>query len=532
MKPFATDLSDPADPAKSVIFQLKNISKLYPGTVALNNVSLDINAGECHGIIGKNGAGKTTLVKIISGVIPASKGEMIIHGRPCRKLTRRQAKKMGISIVTQEPQVIPEFTVAENLLFPDYPCLLGKKIQWHRMQEKCNDALAQAGFPLDLKKTGGDLSVSEQQLLLVVKAFYVDHNDIVILDEVTTALSRQDQEFLYGLIDRQKEKGKAIIFISHRMSEIIRICDRITVLRDAKKVVSRRKENLSEFDLSRLIVGDAYDTHEIDDAETNMPAAAGSPRSQLLALKNLTLAGHFHHISLSLNRGEVVGLAGLRGSGRTALMKSMAGIHPYDQGDIFLEKERVRFKHPGHALRRGVVYLSENRDHEGLVEILSVKHNITLSALHRFLKKMLIDTGRENQASRRMIDLLDIKVVSYEQEVKTLSGGNRQKVVLARLMTAGPSVYLLDEPTKGIDIGAKTGILTTIRRELARAGGVIMTSPSIEDLMRVCDRIMVLYEGRIVREFHRDEFDQNQIYLTLQGFSSGSADENSGLTEI
>ena len=522
------------DTPEKVLFKLKNISKLYPGTVALNNVSVDIEAGECHGIIGKNGAGKTTLVKIISGVIPPSKGQLIINGKPCNKLTRRQAKKLGISIVTQEPQVIPEFSVAENLLFPDYPCVAGKKIKWKRMHQRSEEVLKQADFLLDLRKTGGDLSVSEQQLLLVIKAFFVDHNDIVILDEVTTALSRQDQEYLYGLIDQQKRKGKAILFISHRMAEIIRICDRITVLRDAKKITSREKEDLSESDLSRLIVGDSYDAKGTELAKPDITSLHNSHRRSLLAIEDLTIAGKFHNISLVLNQGEVIGLAGLRGSGRTALMKSIAGIHRSDLGNISLKGISVRFKHPGNALQAGVAYLPEDRDHEGLVEVLSVKSNITLSSLLKFTKKYIINTKKENQAAQNMIGDLDIKVATHEQEVKTLSGGNRQKVVIARLMTAEPKVFLLDEPTKGIDIVAKRAVLTTIRNELTKAGGIIMTSPSIEDLMLVCDRIMVLYEGRIVKEFNREEFNQNRIYLTLQGFhqTSGSEPDSNGVKEV
>lgn len=507
-------------PAKTLL-RLKDISKLYPGTVALNNVSIDIEAGECHGIIGKNGAGKTTLVKIISGVIPPSRGQIFINGRQCNNLTRRQAKKLGISIVTQEPQVIPEFSVAENLLFPDYPCLSGKKINWTQIYQKAEDVLTQACFPLEPKSTGGDLSVSEQQLLLVVKAFFVDLNDIVILDEVTTALSSREQEYLYELIDQQKRKGKAILFISHRMSEIIRMCDRITVLRDAKKVSSREKKDLNESDLSRLIVGDAYTA---PGAEFDRPVKSSGQR-RLLSVKDLTLAGKFHGISLDLDQGEVIGLAGLRGSGRTDLMKTIAGARRRDRGRILLDDNSVHFKHPGEALRAGVAYLPEDRDHEGLVEILSVKSNISLSSLFKLTSNFIIDTGKENREAREMIDGLDIKVASPEQEVKTLSGGNRQKVVIARLMAAQPTVFLLDEPTKGIDIGAKNAILDTVRNELTKSGGIIMTSPSVEDLMLVCDRIAVLYEGRIVKEFKREEFNLNRIYLALQGVDQTSGNE-------
>ena len=519
---------------EQVLLKLKGICKLYPGTIALNDVNVDIEAGECHGIIGKNGAGKTTLVKIISGVIPQSKGQIFIHGKPCHSLTRRQAKKIGISIVTQEPQIIPEFTVAENLLFPDYPCFGGKKIIWKKIHQIAKRTLEQAGMQMSLDRIGSDLSVSEQQLLLVVKAFFVDRNDIIILDEVTTALSRKDQEYLFDLIENQKLMGKAIVFISHRMSEIIRICDSITVLRDSRVIVSRKKEAMDESDLSRLIVGDTYvEQNGAEDKEAqNRAPVLKTPKKCLLQVEELTLAGKFHNLSFTLNQGEVVGLAGLRGSGRTELMKTIVGVYSHDYGNVRLEEKSVQFKHPRDAFLAGVAYLPEDRDREGLVEILSVKNNISLSSLFQFTRRFIIKTAKENKAARNMVDELDIKVSTYEQEVKTLSGGNRQKVVIARLMTAAPKVFLLDEPTKGIDIGAKNAILQTIQHKLTKTGGIIMTSPSVEDLMLICNTILVLHNGRILRKFSRDEFDLNQIYLAIQGVASIPEDEQSDQLDV
>ncbi|WP_051147804.1 sugar ABC transporter ATP-binding protein [Desulfotignum balticum] len=503
------------DRTKKVLLKLKNICKLYPGTVALNKVNVNIKAGECHGIIGKNGAGKTTLVKIISGVIPPSTGEIFIDGKLCHNLTRRQAKKLGISIVTQEPQIIPEFTVAENLLFPDYHCMFGKQISWNKIYKIAEKALLDAKFPMQLDATGADLSVSEQQLLLVIKAFFVDQNNIVILDEVTSALSQKDQEYLFELIDQQKQQGKAIILISHRMSEIIRMCDSITVLRDSVIVVSKSKGKMDVNALSKLIIGDNY-VAETPDENKKESKVYTKPKS-LLNINNLTVAGKFNKINLALNQGEVVGLAGLRGSGRTDLMKTIGGANWRDAGEILLNGTPINFRTPKDAFRVGVAYLPEDRDGEGLVEILSVKDNISLSSLMKFTNKSIIDTHKESSTAQKFIDFLDIKVSTQLQQVQTLSGGNRQKVVIARLMAAEPTVYLLDEPTKGIDIMAKNFILNIIRNDLSKAGGVLMTSPSVEDLMLVCDRIIVLYDGSIVHEFNRNQFNPNQIYLAIQG---------------
>jgi len=505
------------DRPKKVLLKLKNISKLYPGTVALNKVKINIKAGECHGIIGKNGAGKTTLVKIISGVIPPSTGEIFIDGKVCHNLSRRQAKKLGISIVTQEPQIIPEFTVAENLLFPDYHCMFGKQISWKKIYKIAENSLLEAKFPMPLDATGADLSVSEQQLLLVIKAFFVDQNDIVILDEVTTALSQKDQEYLFELIEQQKQLGKAIILISHRMSEIIRLCDSVTVLRDSVIVVSKPKGEMDVNDLSKFIVGDDYVAENLDE-DKKEPKSCNKPKPKaLLNINNLTVAGKFKKIDLILNEGEVVGLAGLRGSGRTDLMKTIGGANRHDYGEILLNGNPINFKTPKDAFQAGVAYLPEDRDGEGLVEMLSVKDNISLSSLTKFTNKSIIDTSKESSTTQKFINFLDIKVSTQEQQVKTLSGGNRQKVVLARLMTAGPKLYLLDEPTKGIDIISKSFILNIIRNDLSKAGGVLMTSPSVEDLMIVCDRIIVLYDGGIFCEFNRNQFNPNQIYLAIQG---------------
>lgn len=510
----------------NVLMRLKNISKFYPGTIALNNVDLDIHAGNCQGIIGKNGAGKTTLVKIISGVIPSSKGQIFINGKLCQNLTRTQAKNWGISIVTQEPQIIPEFTVAENLSFPNYPCAAGKKITWNRIFKIAQKAMDQAGFHMPLKNIGRDLSISEQQLLLVIKAFFVDQSNIVILDEVTTALSRKDQDFLFGLIDGQKQKGKAIVFISHRMAEIIRICDRITVLRDSRIIASQEKQDMDEAGLSRLIVGKTSGKKSQEETIESTGIANNSSRERLLDVEALTLAGKFNDISLNLHKGEVIGLAGLRGSGRTDLMKTISGVHRPDQGLIRLDGQTVQFRHPKDAFRAGVAYLPEDRDGEGLVDILSVKNNISLSSLYKFCGHGFIDKTKENRAALDMVNTLDIKVSTVEQEVKTLSGGNRQKVVIARLMTAEPKIFLLDGPTKGIDIGAKNAILRTIRNDLTKRGGIIMTSPSVEDLMMVCDRIMILYGGCIIETFSREEFNHNQIYLAIQGVTHPSEQED------
>ncbi|MFH1138886.1 MAG: sugar ABC transporter ATP-binding protein [Pseudomonadota bacterium] len=497
------------------LLRLSDISMLYPGVVALNKVSLEVRAGECHGVIGKNGAGKTTLMKIISGIIKQSEGRIFIGNQEIKSLSRRKSREHGISIVTQEPQIIPDFTVAENLFYPDY---LGKKgglIDWNKIFERAEQTAAQAQFRINVQAKAGDLSISEQQLLLVFKAFFVDDDQVVILDEVTAALTRKDQEFLFDLIDRQTKRGKAILFISHRLGEIVRVCSRVTVLRDGKKIATEEVKDLDEEKLSRLIVGEEFQTASV--REPRPDASRDARPLEVLAVQGLTNAPLFQDVSFSLKKGEILGLAGLRGSGRTELLKTLAGVYRPDEGRIWLKGREVRFSSPAQALEQGVVYLPEDRDAEGLIEILGVGFNLSLSSLRKITKNLLLQKRLEEETSAGLIRLLAIRTAGLEQEVKSLSGGNRQKVVVGRLMSAGPEVYLLDEPTKGVDIGAKKNILEIIRDQLTRHAGVILTSPSLEDLAEVCDRMLVLYEGRIAREFSRDDFNQGLIYQAMQG---------------
>ena len=505
------------------ILKLNDISMLYPGTIALNKVNLDVRAGECHGVIGKNGAGKTTLMKIISGIIKQSEGRIYIRDKEIKSLSRQKSRENGISIVTQEPQIIPDFTVAENLFYPDYLRKGNGLIDWREIVRRAEKTAAQADLKINVQANAGDLSISEQQLLLVFKAFFVDDDQVVILDEVTAALTRKDQEFLFELIDSQTRRGKAILFISHRLGEIMRVCNRVTVLRDGKKVASENTSDLSEEKLSQLIVG--------DESYSEICASAGSENGALqgeeaLSVQGLTIASKFQDVSLSLRKGEILGLAGLRGSGRTEILKTMAGVYRPDEGRMLIKGRETSFASPAQACERGVVYLPEDRDSEGLVEMLSVGFNLSLSSLKKITKNFLLQKRSEEAASNKLVELLAVRTAGLEQEVQSLSGGNRQKVVVGRLMSAEPEVYLLDEPTKGVDIGAKKNILELVRDQLTKNAGVILTSPSLEDLTAVCDRILVLFEGRVVREFTCNEFNQGLIYQAMQGVETCPAGQD------
>ena len=490
---------------------LKNITKLYSGTIALRDVNLTVKKGEVHGLIGKNGAGKSTLVGVISGLVAPSSGEILIGEERFSALTPILAKKRHISIITQEPQVIAESTVAENLFFPGY---IGGKgvIDWRELSQRAAAVLKDAGLKLDPDMKVEGLSVSERQLLLVIKACFVEKAELIIMDEVSASLSRKDQQVLYDIIRRLIAEGRTVIFISHHTKELLKVCDVVTVIRDGRNVGSVRREDLDLKTLAGLIVG-----NEQFEAAANEDLSGEATDEELFSVSNFTSYGHFKRVNLTLHRGEIVGLAGLRGSGRTELFRSMIGADPLDSGSMYLSGEEVRPGSPSEAAKKGIVYLTEEREAEGLIPIASVGQNLTLGILSKLGKRGFLNGALEQKTIARTIEELGIKAASRHQEVQQLSGGNKQKVLVGRVMEQHPKVCLLDEPTRGVDIEAKDSILHSINHGLRADSCVLITSPGVEDLMKICDRILVLCDGQITESFDRPEFSEELIYRAMQG---------------
>lgn len=495
----------------SIALEMRHITKLYAGTVALEDVSFSVNCGEVHGIIGKNGAGKSTLVGIMSGIIPPSQGEIIINGQHFRALSPILAKKQGVSIITQEPEVIEESTVTENLFMPAYR-ENNQWISWRELEKKARAILTEAGFPIEVELKVRELSISEKQLLLVIKACYVEQANIIIMDEVSASLSQKDEKILYGIIRERVAAGKTVIFISHHTQELLRICDRVTVLRDGRSVGSAACQDLDQKSLAALIVGNtSYDTTTMADNSHLIDTKT------TFALKGLTWHGRFSNINLKVCKGEVVGLAGLRGSGRTELLKSIVGIEQFDAGAVILNGQEKDYKSPAEALKDGVLYLAEEREAEGLVGIASLKKNLTINILPRLKRGIVISKTLEEPKVDSLIERLNIKAFSREQTIEQLSGGNKQKVLVGKLMAHDPLVSLLDEPTRGVDVEAKESILHTINEQMRKTSCILITSPGVDDLIKICDRIIVIYEGAVIEEFQRSEFDEQIIYRAMQG---------------
>lgn len=503
-----------------IALEIEGISKIYQGTVALNDVDLSFKKGEVSGIIGKNGAGKSTLVNIISGIIQPSMGKIKIKGKEFNYLSPILAKSLGIAIVTQRPEIIPDFNLVQNLYLPRYQQNKMKLLNWRQMQSHTKELFERVGFHVDVNLRMSDLSLGEQQLFLVIKAFYHENAEIVLLDEVTTAFTRKEQEYFYDLVREQRKRGKTIIFISHRMDEILEICDQVSVIRDGRVVATLRSSETNLDNLSSLIVGEAF-RQKIQEETTPGPLVQEGEQThaiELLRIDKFTRNGYFYDISFQLHRGEVLGIAGLVGSGRTSILRAIGGLEPCENGTIQIEGKPMKpFQNSFEALKEGVVYLTENREEEGLVDILSVRNNLSLSYLARIAKAFWINRKNEMQLASNLINAFEILTHSQDEEVQNLSGGNKQKVLCGRIASTEAKVFLLDEPTKGIDISAKVSILKAIREKLTKNAGVVLTSPGIDDLLEICDRILVLYEGRLIKEFSRDCFSEYEIYRAIQG---------------
>jgi ABC-type sugar transport system ATPase subunit len=491
--------------------RLEGITKIYPGTIALDGVDIEVRRGEVHGLIGKNGAGKSTLVGIMAGLVQPTSGVIEINGLRYHSLTRARAKEGGIAIVTQEPEVILDITVAENLFLGGYSAS-GGLVNWRELNRKAADFLSRYGLDIAPDYRAGDMSLSERQLLLILKACVVDNADIIILDESSAPLSPKDAVLLRDMVYELRDAGRAIIYISHQIDELLEVCDKLTVLRDGRSVATENKSGLTCQTLSELIIGESL-------SPGGLRREAAVSDETLLCLSGFTKWGVFEDVNLSLDRGEILGIAGLRGSGRTELLKAIAGIDPPDEGTMTFKGRECLFRKPSQALQAGIAYLPEEREAEGLIKGFSISDNLTLNCLGELSSHGVIRQAERASRARSIFDAVECKAFSTDQDVDELSGGNKQKVLIGRIMAVKPDVYLLDEPTKGVDVGAKRGILSIVMGNIRGLAGVLVTSPGLDDLMEICDRILILYKGRIVASYDRPDFDEKTLFMDIQGIT-------------
>lgn len=491
------------------LLEMKNICKTFPGVKALDSVSFELEEGEVHALMGENGAGKSTLMKILTGTYKQDVGDVVYKGEVLEKRDERLTLSKGIAIIHQELSYVPYLTIAENMF-------LGREIVRHgvlqqkEMNIKAAEWLKNLGVDLNPKRTMNSLMVSEQQMVEIAKAVSYDAS-IIVMDEPTSAIADREVENLFRVIGELKAKGVAIIYISHKMDEILRISDRVTVFRDGRLVDTFKS---SDVDIDQIIV--AMVGRKLTDV---FPDRECHPGEEMLRVEGLTRDGVFENVSFSVRRGEVVGFAGLMGAGRTETMRCIYGLDKLDSGKIFVKGKEITIRTPKDAIANGIGLVNEDRKGVGLVLSLSVKHNLTLSNVNKYFKSPIINQKRENELADKQIHDLTIKTPTRNQIVGNLSGGNQQKVVLGKILLDESDILIMDEPTRGIDIGAKAEIYQLIN-DLAQQGkAVIVVSSEMPELIGLSDRVIVMHEGKIKGEINqKDEIKQEKImeYVLVQ----------------
>jgi ribose transport system ATP-binding protein len=475
------------------ILELRNISKNFPGVKALDHVSFSIAEGEIHCIAGQNGAGKSTLIKILAGAYQADEGEIIYKGQRAIIPDPHTGLQMGISVIYQELDLIPYLTAAENIWVGRYPKIAGSLIDWRRIDKDSGELLDSLGCQFDRSLPLEQLGPGAQQMIAIAKS--VSHKaSVLIMDEPTSSLSDNELVHLFQTIAELKRKGTTIIYITHKLNEIFELGDRVTVLRDGCCTGTWETNKVDQDFLVEQMIG-----HHIEKRTTTNASQEGEA---LLTVSHISTKKSLRDVSFELRKGEVLGFAGLVGSGRTELMRILFAADKLEDGDIRLGEKAIRPRNPVEAKRLGLALVPENRKTEGLVLSLSVLENLILPSLEKFQVAGIIQREPSRRRAREESARLNTKVTSLRTEVNTLSGGNQQKVVLAKWLLAGAKIMLLDEPTRGIDIGAREEIYHIVRELVASGIGIIMVSSEFPELLNACDRILVMNSGQIVGEFN------------------------------
>ena len=490
------------------MLQIKNVSKEYPGVTALNNISIDFHDGEVHALVGENGAGKSTLIKIISGAETPTSGQIVLDDEVHTSMTPALSKKYGIAVIYQEFTLIPTLSVAENLFLGDYPhknSIIDKKL----MEEKSREIFKKMGVEINPRTLIRDLTVAYMQMVEIAKAIIKDAK-ILIMDEPTAPLTNKEVSILMELIKKLRDQGISIIYISHRMNEIYELADRLTILRDGKRINEYPIDEISRNELIRQMVG--------RDMNETFPERANAPGEVVLAVKDVSGPG-VEDITFSLKRGEILGLAGLVGAGRTEIARILFGANKLESGDIFIEDKKVEIKSPLDAVNLGIGLVPEDRKQQGVILSLPVKDNLTLSIIRSISRFSVINTIREKLILKKQKENLLIKTPSYMQKVKNLSGGNQQKVVLGKWLAGSSRILIFDEPTRGIDVGAKQEIYNLMNNLTKEGISIIMISSEMEEVIGMSDRIIVLHEGRISGTLDRNDFSQERIMKFASGIA-------------
>ena len=482
---------------------LKNIKKEFPGVLALDDVSLEAKAGSVHALMGENGAGKSTLIKILAGAYSKNQGKILFDDKEVNIDNPNDSLNLGIKVVYQEIALIPEFTVGENIFLEKFPVNRLGIVNWKKLYDDCNNLLKKIGFNLNVKEKVVNLSISEQQIVEIARAIF-QNASVVVMDEPTSSLTPNEIEKLFEVIENLKKNNIAIIYITHKIDEIFKIANEVTVLRDGKLISHRNIKDTSEEILIQDMVGRKV--------EQKFDRPNKSFDTVLMNIKNISTKSKLKDISFNLFKGEILGFFGLMGAGRTELAKAIYGYDNISKGSIEIDGQILKKFDTQTMVKNGVGYVTEDRKGEGIIKDMNLRENMSLPSLEIFEKLFTINKNKERKISNQYIDKFEVKTPSSERLITLLSGGNQQKVLLSRWLIRNLKIIILDEPTRGVDIGAKTEILRLIN-DLAKDGlSVILMTSEMNDLLTLSDRIIVMAGGKISKEFDRNDATQEEIF--------------------
>lgn len=483
------------------VLELKGITKIFPGVKALDNVHFQLKKGEIHALMGENGAGKSTFIKVITGVHKAEEGEMYLDGKPVHFKGPRDAQAAGIAAIYQHVTSYPHLSVTENI-FMGHEKLRNGIIQWKKMNEEAETLLQELSADFKATDEMGSLSVAQQQMVEIAKALSMKAR-IIIMDEPTAALTKNESEKLYEITEKLRDNGASIIFISHRFEDMYRLASRVTVFRDSQYIGSYDVDGITNADLITAMVG-----REINDLFPKPEIKIGG---EVLRVEGLSRTGYFKNVSFSVNKGEILGLTGLVGAGRTETVEAIFGITKLDSGRIYLEGKEVQIHKPSDAMKLGIGLLPEDRQKQGLILDWGIGRNITLPEIGTIGKKGFTNEKKERLIAKELAERVDTKAVTIFDKASSLSGGNQQKVVVAKILGSDLKVIIMDEPTKGVDVGAKAAIYE-IMGDLAKQGyAIILISSEMPEILGMCDRIVIMCDGKVTGELSREEATQELI---------------------
>jgi rhamnose transport system ATP-binding protein len=485
------------------VLELKGITKIFPGVKALDHVHFRLRKGEIHALMGENGAGKSTFIKVITGVHKAEEGKMFLDGKEVNFKNPREAQAVGIAAIYQHVTAYPHLSVTENIFMGHEKVQKGTgRILWNEMHKEANELLQQLSADFDSTTEMGALSVAQQQMVEIAKALSMNAR-IIIMDEPTAALTQSESENLYRITEKLRDEGASIIFISHRFEDMYRLATRVTVFRDSQYIGSYNVDEITNEDLIVAMVG-----REITQLFPKPEIKIGE---EVLSVKNLGRTGYFKDVSFQVKKGEILGLTGLVGAGRTEVCETIFGVASKSEGTIFLNGKKVQINEPLTAMELGIGYLPEDRQRQGLILDWGIGMNITLPVLEKVSKRGWINVKQEKELGKQLAEKVNTKAVTLFDKASSLSGGNQQKVVVAKLLASDLKVIILDEPTKGVDVGAKAAIYE-IMGELAQQGyAIIMVSSEMPEILGMCDRIVVMCDGRVTGVLNSSEASQEKI---------------------